>query len=64
MGLSPLSYSLPLLNIIEKRAKRINLFKRGIKGVSIRRDRMQIVPKESITPLYSCSNYQGDKKSE
>jgi len=33
-GRSPLSYTLPLLNVIENRFKRIYLFERGIKGVS------------------------------
>jgi len=34
-GLRPLSYTLPLLNNIENRVKNMNLFERGIKGVSI-----------------------------
>jgi len=33
-GLNPLSNTLPLLNIKKNRGKRINLFERGIKGVS------------------------------
>jgi len=48
-GLRPLSYTLPVLNIIEKRAKRINLFERGIKGVSIKINYKQII-KTFLTP--------------